>query len=155
MREIINKQDKIYLSKYIISESNFEYIIKQDFTVVFKNEEIGLEKIIIDKEGNIIDFPGVEFSDILKNELGKREIEPVVKYEVMFEKMDDGNFIMVWTVRPDGRYWMDSWGFGAEDYESLSIYSYIDTNGNFTAPFKLYGIGYKFYGEYQLKGGII
>lgn len=99
-----------------------------------------------------MDFPGVEYTDMLKDELGKRKIEPVVKYEALFEKMDNDKFIMVWTVRPDGRYWMDSWGFGAEDYESLSLYTYIDCNGNFTMPFKLYSIGYKVYGECRLNG---
>lgn len=152
MREFQNKEEKIYLSKYIISSSHSEYIFKQDYTVILKNEETGIEKQIIDVEGNIVDFPGVEYCDKLLEELGKRTIEPVVKYEVLFEKMENGNFIMVWTIRPDGRYWMDSWGFGAEDYESLSLYSYIDNNGNFTAPFKLYEIGYNFFGDYRLRG---
>jgi hypothetical protein len=57
---------------------------------------------------------------------------------------------MIWTVRPDGRYWMDSWGFGAEDYEWVELYAYIDENGQFTAPFRLHSIGYrKFFEEMQ------
>lgn len=96
-----------------------------------------------------MNFPGVEYTDKLNDELGRRTIEPIVKYEAIFEKIYD-KFLMVWTVRPDGRYWMDSWGFGAEDYESLSLYTYIDSSGNFTMPFKLYSIGYKFYGDCRL-----
>lgn len=131
-----NEHDNVYLNKYFVSEPHSE-----------KN----IYKQIIDRDGNIFDFPGVEYTDVLKAELGREVIEPVVKYDAQFERLDDGKLIMVWTVRPDGRYWMDSWGFGAEDYESLSLYSYIDSDGNFLMPFKLYSIGYKFYGGYRLK----
>lgn len=144
--------EKIYLSKYFVGEPHFEYILKVDYTVIFTNGEKAINKKIVDEDGNILDFPGVEYTDTLNDELGKRTIEPIVKYEAVFEKVDNSKFIMVWTVRPDGRYWMDSWGFGGEDYESLSLYTYIDFDGNFTMPFKLYSIGYKFYGDYQLNG---
>ena len=140
------------LSKRMISDPHSEYIFKQDFTVTFTNEEKGISKLIVDKEGNIYGFPGVEYTDKLKEELGKGRIEPIVKYEAIFERVDEDKFIMVWTVRPDGRYWMDSWGFGAEDYESLSLYTYIDNDGRFIMPFKLYSIGYDFYGDYRLTG---
>lgn len=152
MYDKVNNNSKVYLSKYFVGEPHSEYLFKVDYTVIFTNEEMDINKQIIDKDGNILDFPGVEYTDKLNDELGKRTIEPTVKYEAIFEKIDDSKFIMVWTVRPDGRYWMDSWGFGAEDYESLSLYTYIDSDGNFTMSFKLYSIGYKFYGDYQLNG---
>lgn len=144
--------EKIYFSKYFVGEPHSEYIFKVDYTITFTNEEKDIMKQIVDKDGHILDYPGVEYSDVLNEELGKGTIIPIVKYEAVFEKVDNSRFIMVWTVRPDGRYWMDSWGFGAEDYESLSLYTYIDSCGNFTMPFKLYSIGYKFYGDYQLRG---
>lgn len=146
-----NEHDNVYLNKYFVSEPHSEYLFKVDYTVIFTNEKKNINKRIVDQEGNILKFPGVDYTDVLKAELGKGIIEPVVKYEAIFEKLNDGRFIMVWTVRPDGRYWMDSWGFGAEDYESLSLYSYIDSDGNFMTPFKLYSIGYEFYGDYRLK----
>ena len=142
----------LYLSKYFVGETHSEYIFKVVYSIIFTNEEKDIKKQIVDKDGNILNFPGVEYTDTLNDELGKRKIEPVVKYEAIFEMIDGDKFIMVWTVRPDGRYWMDSWGFGAEDYESLSLYTYIDSSGNFTMPFKLYSIGYKFYGDYRLSG---
>lgn len=145
-------EQKIYLSKYYVGEPHSEYLFKLDYSVAFINEGKNINKEIIDKDGNILEFTGVEYTDKLTEELGKSTIKPIVKYEAIFEKVDNNKFIMVWTVRPDGRYWMDSWGFGAEDYESLSLYSYIDSDGNFTIPFKLYSIGYDFYGEYRLKG---
>lgn len=141
----MSKPDKgVYLSKYYVGEPHSEYLFKVDYTVTLINEESNIQKQIIDKDGNIQNFPGVEYTDVLNTELGKGTIKPIVKYEASFKKIDE-NFIMVWTVRPDGRYWMDSWGFGAEDYESLTLYTYIDASGNFTMPFKLYSIGYKSY----------
>lgn len=146
-----NNHNNIYLSKYFVGKPYCEYLFKVDFTVLFTNEEKSINKQIIDQDGKIFDFPGVEYTNKLCEELGKDTVQPVVKYEAIFEKIDDSRFIMVWTVRPDGRYWMDSWGFGAEDYESLSLYTYIDADGNFMIPFKLYSIGYEFYGDYRLK----
>lgn len=151
MHNNANNYENVYLNKYFVCEPHSEYLFKVDFSVHFTNREKNIHKQIIDSDGNILDYPGVEYTDELAGELGNREIKPVVKYEAKFEKLDDGRLIMVWTVRPDGRYWMDSWGFGAEDYESLSLYTYIDLDGNFMAPFKLYSIGYEFYGDYRLK----
>lgn len=151
MHNNANNYDQVYLNKYFVSEPHSEYLFKVDYTVIFTNEKKNIKKLIVDQDGNILDFPGVEYTDRLNEELGKGAIKPVVKYGAKFEKFDDGRLIMVWTVRPDGRYWMDSCGFGAEDYESLSLYTYIDLDGNFMAPFKLYSIGYKFYGDCRLK----
>ncbi len=151
MHNNANDYDNVYLSKYCVREPYSESLFKVDYSVHFTNREKNIHKQMIDSDGNILDFPGVEYTEVLKEELGRRMIEPVVKYEAIFEKLNDGRLIMVWTVRPDGRYWMDSWGFGAEDYESLELYSYIDSDGNFLMPFKLYSIGYTFYGDYRLK----
>lgn len=146
-----NDHNNVYLNKYLVCEPHSEYLFKVDYTVIFTNEKKNINKRIVDQDGNIIGFPGVDYTEVLKAELGNGDIDPVVKYEAIFEKIDDGRLIMVWTVRPDGRYWMDSWGFGAEDYESLSLYTYIDLDGNFTMPFKLYSIGYQCFGERRLK----
>jgi hypothetical protein len=140
----------VYFSKDFVGEPYSDYLFKVNYTVLFKNKEKNISKQIIDRDGNIIDFPGVEYTDKLKEELESWNIAPVVKYKAKFEKIDEGKFIMVWTVRPDGRYWMDSWGFGAEDYESLSLYTYIDSDGNFMMPFKLYSIGYQRFDKHHL-----
>jgi len=147
-----SNHNNVYLSKYLVCEPHSEYLFKVDYTVIFTNEEKNIHKQIIDCDGNILEFPGVEYTDVLTEEWGNRPIKSVVKYEAAFEKIDDNRLMMVWTVRPDGRYWMDSWGFGAEDYESLLLYSYIDSDGKFMMPFKLYSIGYSVYGEHRLKG---
>ena len=148
----MSKPKEVHMSKKIVSEPYAEYLFKTDYTVCLEDETGTIIKTIVDRDGNIFDFPGVTYSDILADEYGTRKIEPIVKYEAIFERVDERKFIMVWMIRPDGRYWMDSWGFGAEDYESISLYAYLDLQGNFTTPFQLYSVGYQFYGEYRLKG---
>lgn len=147
-------QKKIYLNQYIISDPSGDAIFIKDFTVTFYNEEKGIQQPIVEKNGTICDFPGIECCERLTQELGDCSIDPIVKYEAVFQPIEDDRFMMVWTVRPDGRYWMDSWGFGAEDYESVSLYTYIDPDGHFTAPFRLYSIGYDVYGEHPLRRSV-
>ena len=110
------------------------------------------EESLIGADGEIFDFPGVEYTPRLKAELANREIKPIVKYGAAFEKREDGRHLMVWTVRPDGDYWMDSWGFGGEDYDSVSLYTYLDDEGRYLAPFRLYSIGCRFYAGDLLAG---
>lgn len=135
-------EQKMYLNKYSVGRPHCEYLLPLDFTVLLTNEERSIRKELVAADGSIRDFPGVEYSEALTRELGNREISPVVKYEARFERTEDGGFLMVWTVRPDGFYWADSWGFGAEDYESVELYAPIDRKGCFTGPFRLYRIGY-------------
>ena len=133
----------VYLNKYSIGRPHCEYLLPLDHTIVFTNEERGIRKRIVDRDGSIFGFPGVEYAESLIQELGNREIEPVVKYETQFIRADAGGFLMLWTVRPDGMYWADSWGFGEEDEEAVQLYTRIDENGCFTGPFRLYRIGYR------------
>ena len=136
-------KQNLYLNRYSIGSPHSEYLLPLDYAVLFTNEERNIQTQIVDREGNICGFPGVEYTQALVQELGKREILPVVKYETRFERSAAGGFLMIWTVRPDGFYWTDSWGFGAEDYESVELYARIDENGRFTGPFRLYRIGYR------------
>ena len=133
--------NNICFNKSYVGRPYSEYMLPVDFTVHFRNEEKGICKQIVDQRGHIEGFPGVEYSPRLLEELGDRQLEPLVKYEARFEKSDEDRRIMVWTVRPEGSYWMDSWGFGAEEYEALSLYACIDAEGNFMMPFRLYAIG--------------
>ena len=147
MLEEAAMDNTICFNKSYVGRPYSEYMLPVDFTILFRNNEKGICKQIIDRRGNIEEFPGVEDSPRLAEELGDRRLEPVVKYEARFKKLDDDRWIMVWTVRPDGSYWMDSWGFGAEDYEAISLYSHIDAEGNFMMPFRLYEIGSERFGD--------
>ena len=91
-----------------------------DYTVILTNQEKAINKQIVDNDGKILDFPDVEYTDVLNEELGKGTIKPIVKYETVFEKIDDSKFIMVWTVRPDGR-----WIRGASVPKIMNHFYYI------------------------------
>ena len=139
-----------YVTKDYIGQSHSECIRSADLRVMLINRHTGEQTQIIDKDGTICNFPGIEACEALQAELDIDRIPPEVRYSAAFKKCEDGRHLMIWTVRPDGRYWMDSWGFGAEDYEWVELYSHIDENGQFTAPFNLYSIGYqKFFEEMQ------
>lgn len=139
---------KIYLTKEYIGQSHSECIRCADLSVMLINSGTGEQTQIIGKDGSICNFPGIEACEDLQSELDIDRIPPVVRYSAAFRNCEDGRHLMIWTVRPDGRYWMDSWGFGAEDYDWVDLYAYIDENGRFTAPFRLHSIGYrKFFEE--------
>lgn len=133
-----------YVTKIHIPGIN-GYIRKpEEQSVFFVNETLDLSRMIVDMEGNIRRFPGVEESEILTEELGRWPITPVARYTVCFE--DAGETIrMIWTVRPDGRFFMDEDGFGDEGFDEVCLYTYLDAKGDYTAPFRLYSIGNKNY----------
>lgn len=142
MRGKTNIQEKIYLSKYIVNDPHSEYLFKQDFTVTFINEEKNIKKQIVDKDGNIFDFPGVEYIDKLTAELGRDTIEPIVKYEAVFEKnrrrrIRNGLDSTTRRKVPDGLL-----GFRRRRC------------GNFTMPFKFYRLGRKVFGDYRLRSDL-
>ena len=145
-------KDPVYVSKKSVGRPHSEYIFPVELAVRLINEEKGMSRELIGADGEIFDFPGVEYTPRLTAELANREIKPIVKYGAAFEKREDGRHLMVWTVRPDGDYWMDSWGFGGEDYDSVSLYTYLDDEGRYLAPFRLYSIGCRFYAGDLLTG---
>jgi len=132
-----------FLNTDYIGRSHSERAYNPDFSVIFTNVDTAEKVQIVDRNGNICNFPGITLCDALCSEMNVDKIRPVVAYSATFEKQPNGQYLMVWTVRPDGRYWMDSWGFGAEDYEWVKLYSFIDHKGQFTAPFQLHSIGYQ------------
>ncbi len=135
-------ENGVILNKYHIGQSHSECLYDPDFSV-FLTDAQGATVQVVESNGTICNFPGIETCEALANEMNVEKIPPVVKFSAVFEKQENGQFRMVWTVRPDGRFWMDSWGFGGEDYESVELYSLLDETGRFVAPFRLYSIGYR------------
>jgi hypothetical protein len=48
----------------------------------------------------------------------------------------NGVALVMWTVLPDGRYFADEDGFGAEDNDEVNIYCYIDKQGKVLVKFQ-------------------
>ena len=137
--------DNICLTKYHIGQSHSERPAPSDLSVFLVDETKGTKIQIINADGTFCNFPGIDSCPALDAEISVDKLPAKVVYSSSFEKQENGGYKMLWTVRPDGRFWMDSWGFGAEDYEWVDLYSYLDENGRFTAPFRLHSIGYQNY----------
>lgn len=110
--------------------------------VVFTNPARHIQRIIIDDNGKICDFPGfLGKKEIMRNLTNGTLPKPVICFRTEFRKEADGRFLMIWEVQPDGRYWEDDDGFGGTSDQEVKLYSHIDTSGRFTQPFQLYEVG--------------
>lgn len=110
--------------------------------VEFVNEEYGIRKLIVDDNGYIQNYPGLENpEEWLGAWVSKRALEPQIRFRTDFERMENNTILMVWEIQPDGRYWEDEDGFGGESDLEILLYTYLDEKGNFTAPFRAYKIG--------------
>lgn len=110
--------------------------------VSFVNQKTGESRRIVDNRGIIRNFPGIVKEDCwMKKLTNKRCLSPVVRFRTSFEKWDTTRYIMLWQIQPDGRYWADDDGFGMEDDEEITLYSFIDQNGKFMGPFQIYRVG--------------
>ena len=76
-------------------------------------------------------FPGIIQEEFWIKKINMGSLEPVVRYRSSFESLGNGKYRMLWQIQPDGRYWEDEDGFGAESDEEISLYADIDQDGNF------------------------
>ncbi|MBQ6773086.1 MAG: hypothetical protein IJP48_03385 [Synergistaceae bacterium] len=120
-----------------------------DPSIIFTGTS-GEKKIIVDYDGYIQNFPGIDPETIkiiqpyLEESLSSKiRRTQKIRYRTDFSLCDDGRIIMIWQIQPDGMYWADEDGYGMTSDEEICLYSFIDDNGNFTMPFKLYKIGVK------------
>ena len=101
---------------------------------LLKIDDPSFKHCIVDESGMIENFPGIVDGD-WKNELefplGKK-----TQFRFWIYAYKDGKASVEWTLQPDGRYFADGDGFGGENCEEITLWSYIDTNGFFTEPFK-------------------
>lgn len=101
---------------------------------LLKLDDPTFNRCIVDESGMIENFPGVVDGD------WKKELEFPLGRKTQFRfwiyEYKDGKAAVEWTLQPDGRYFEDEDGFGAENCEAITLWSYIDTKGFFTEPFK-------------------
>lgn len=117
---------------------------RDDSSVCFVNESLGIRKLLVDAKGRIQHFPGIVQEDFWVKCVPANLLSPQIRYRTSFEKRGD-KWLMLWTLQPDGDYWRDSDGFGAEDEEEVILHTYVDGNGNFTGPFRIYELGQRCY----------
>lgn len=141
------KDSKPQLSQWT-TFGNHLYRCKGEVAAVeFVNKAYGIRKWIVDNDGYIQNYPGVEKSEEWMYAWeSRRALDHQIRFRTDFERMGDHTIRMVWEIQPDGRYWEDDDGFGAESGMEIQLYTYLDEKGNFTGPFRTYSIGaQKFY----------
>jgi hypothetical protein len=60
----------------------------------------------------------------------------VAPYGFYVDSFQNGIALVSWTLYPDGQYFADEDGFGAENCGETTIYGYIDDRGNVLIPFQ-------------------
>ena len=112
----------------------------EDPTVYYIDENRNIRKKIVNNMGFILNFPGIQKEDFWIKEVSPVSLLPQIHYRTSFEKKD-GRIRMLWQIQPDGRYWEDSSGFGAEKDREVILYAWFNENGDFDGPFRIYSVG--------------
>lgn len=138
------KSESVYLTETVVVGSDFHRKDRSNPSVVLVDEGKKIRKIIIDSTGNIRNFPGIIKEDFWSNVVDSNLLQPRVFFRFSFEKREN-KWVALWTIQPDGRYWEDDDGFGAEKDEEIILYTYLDVEGEFTSPFRVYRVGNRGY----------
>ncbi len=111
--------------------------------VVLNDPEHNYQKVIVNHDGFFADFPGIVQGRWTRYLIGEFDFdEGRVCFRTSFEKQGDG-YRCLWEVQPDGRYWADGDGFGAENDSEIILYADLDAGGVFKEPFRIYTINGK------------
>ncbi len=133
-----------YLTQTVVFGMHRDRREGEDSSVFFVDEARHIRKKLVDSKGVIRHFPGIVKEDFWVKAVSKRALRPQIRFRTSFEKRDEG-WIMLWQIWPDGRYWADSDGFGMENNEEVTLYTFVDRDGNFTGPFRIYKLGNRGY----------
>ena len=139
------KGDKPYFNRLY----SYGYRGSEDEIVIYLIDPTKRVKYpIVDEEGNFVNFPGIENEYLLKPYYKGDSIAPTIGFRTEFIRDEETGKLMVhWQVQPDGWYWADEDGFGAENDLEIVLYAYLTEDGKFEAPFRIYEIGRaKYYG---------
>jgi len=103
---------------------------------LLKIDDPAFRRCIVNHAGEIQNFPG------FKDRSWESELEiPMGSQRVNFVfwifPYQDGKARVRWLLQPDGRYFEDEDGYGAEHFDEIEMYSTLDEDGKFTEPFSL------------------
>ena len=130
------KPTEPYLTQTVIFGMHRYRSPDEDSTVYFVDENRGIRKMLVNSRGVIQDFPGFKDRPALEKLVEPFALTPQIRFRTSFEKRDN-RWIMYWEIQPDGRYWEDEDGFGGTSDEEVTLFTYVDKNGDFTGPFEL------------------
>ena len=113
--------------------------------IIMENPKLGIRKTIVDNQGRIKGFPGIEHPDVVFSYAGGY-MENQIRFRSSITLLD-GQYALIWQIQPDGRYWEDDDGFGMTTDDEVDLYARFDEKGKFTEPFRVYSVGsHMFYG---------
>ena len=129
----------IAFSRMKTSGNNYYRKKEEPAEIEFINNKTGVRKLIVDNDGFIVDFPGIEHPKVVK-QFSNGPIGNRINYisEIM---LVDGQYALIWQIQPDGKYWADDSGFGSNNDVSLYLYARLDESGRYIEKFKIFSIG--------------
>ncbi|MBP3854779.1 MAG: hypothetical protein IK990_04070 [Ruminiclostridium sp.] len=121
--------------QYFFTDSTERYVI-------FVNRAKDIRKLVI-KNNEFVGFPGIENPElIIPHYKEGQDIEPYVRFGSSCEySAKEQRCVIYWTIQPDGRYYADSDGFGGENQDEITLYIYIDDEGDYVGKFRIESIG--------------
>lgn len=103
---------------------------------LLKTDDPDFRRHIVNRYGDILNFPG--YADNKWRQALEFAFDDAVVYFVFhIYPFKNGKARVRWLVQPDGRYFADDEGFGAEHCDRIEMYSELDEDGQFTKPFSV------------------
>ena len=112
-------------------------------TAVLCDPENGYYRLLLFQR-SFLDFPGIAPADMPAIEAEYCEHRPIpetAQFGYSFDRRRSGGYVFWWVIQPDGRYYEDEDGFGAEFQEEIRLFALLDKAGHFITPFRLGEIG--------------
>ena len=128
------------LSRHTVFGNHRYRTALEDSTVYYNDEGREIHRMLVDKMGNIKDFPGIYREEFWTRQVTSKSLHPQIRFRTDFV-IREGQFAMLWQIQPDGRYWEDSDGFGGTDDEEIILFALLDEDGHWDGPFRIYSIG--------------
>ena len=130
------KRESPYLTQTVVFGMHQYRRAGEDSSVYFVDEKRGIRKMLVNSQGVIQRFPGFKDKEKLAKLVDAYALTPQIRFRTSFEKRD-ARWKVYWQIQPDGRYWEDEDGFGGTNDEEVTLFTYVDENGDFTGPFEL------------------
>ena len=128
------------------SGNNFDhpyfFIDTTERYVIFVNRAKDIRKLVI-KNNEFVGFPGIENPELIMPHYKEcSDIEPYLRFGSSCEySAKEQRCVIYWTIQPDGRYYADSDGFGGENQDEITLYIYVDDEGDYVGKFRIKSIG--------------
>ena len=109
------------------------FLINHEIKKAFELMNRGLTLTFLTKDN--VDWKGVE---TLENNSNAYSFSAYYQ-RFAIEKFKNGVALVVWTLYPDGRYFMDEDGYEMEDNDESKLYGFIDKKARVVIPFQAKG----------------